>query len=329
MKAFRFGLMCVGFTIVAACTGARPAAAQVLFDTLEQKIGVPKGNAVQGNSLDIKITVMVNGKPVDKTVNVIGITAWVPTLRGQKETLAAFNERRTKERTAASQKKAEVIAEAINTAFDKEFKILGDKAAAGTYAQKDPLTLVDGLWGLYTIPSVPNGADKDGRYTWLKDPTKQTGPGNGPRYIPQNAPSGGSRGSMGFSRETDPFVATGIDPSGEPSLIQFGLEGVYVAQITPTSGMLDEDVLRALEKQLDDHGIPATYDPSHFELFLDNPIPDGQGLAWGNSDTGLDFFFNFNGIGPISVVPESSSAALCMIGFVGMLASRRRDSTGR
>jgi len=111
-------------------------------------------------------------------------------------------------------------------------------------------------------------------------------------------------GSLGGDGTT---VATGLDPLGDSSVIQIGLldpqlnivGGDHLASVSPEAGMTEDDVLSALDLQLDAMGIPATFDVFSHELTLDNPVPEGDFLIWTTTDTGLNLSADFGVVVPV------------------------------
>src|SRR6266436_9722912 len=65
--------------------------------------------------------------------------------------------------------------------------------------------------------------------------------------------------SATFGEVIIPSVSTGVDPDGQPSYVEIGVDGL-VARLIVGMGLTDEDVLEALEVQLDQIGLPATFD---------------------------------------------------------------------
>ena len=57
------------------------------------------------------------------------------------------------------------------------------------------------------------------------------------------------------------------------------------------------------------------------ELFLNTPLLDGQALAWGSTDTGLEFQVSIAGLS----VPEPASVTLLLLGLLILLATTYVD----
>src|SRR5262249_15575652 len=276
------------------------------------------------------VTIMVDGKPVTKEVTIKGIKPYVEPRKGVNETIKDWNKRRVQAMSDASKAKAELIVEAINKEFEKEFEKRGDKAKLDE-PKKTPLraysneVLEPSVVSLpFVKPPDPKNVGKDKQPFYrreehpillVKDPLGEGGDGG--TFVPR---SPGGLGFQGFFGPADPnvsSVATGFDSYGMPSVVRFGLEDTYVAEVTPTPGMTYDEILRALESLLDDHQIPASYDSILGELSLDSPIANGRWLSWGNTDATLEFF---TGIGGVESDPVPEPATLGMLG-VGLLTA--------
>jgi hypothetical protein len=127
--------------------------------------------------------------------------------------------------------------------------------------------------------------------------------GNGGRFIKPPGQSPGQRGSLDRITPGIATVSTGVNPHGYPSEVDFGVVGTYVAQVDPTAGMTDVQVLQQLANLLDANGINATYDPSLVDLSFD--VPADATIDWGDTDTGLGFTFSQEGLA--SPVPEPAT----------------------
>jgi hypothetical protein len=293
---------------------------------LEQQCGVPLGTGV----VTFEVTLMLKGKAVTKTVTIPkgDIVAFVQPARMKDEKFADWVDRVAAARGEASQAKAKVFAAAINKAFG--LKAPGPVVTTGTEVKSQKFFVrnmgvsfnaeADVTLGTFIIPDVAK--DKTDIIKWTENKVIGEG-GNGTRYIPGAPPSPGARGSLDQATPGVQTVATGEDPDGNPSVVDFGLDGKYVADFMPTKGMTDVVVLKALALLLDAHGIAATYDSSDEELLLDNPFPDGEQLDWGNTDTGLVFTTVITPLG--TAIPEPALWALMAAGFglAGGLLRRR------
>ena len=96
-------------------------------------------------------------------------------------------------------------------------------------------------------------------------------------------------------------TASGVDAFGSASQILLGIDGLYVASLTPTLGESEDDILLDLILLLNENGIPATFDPALMEVSLNTPLFGDQAFFWGNDDTGLVFQTSIGG------VPEPAS----------------------
>ena len=299
---------------------ASPAAAQVQSDSFEERLYFPTGDASVAKPLRLSIDIVVQGKVVTKTFDVTTIKKWQPPARAQGESASDYLKDLTKAAAAASLAKAMEIQKAINTNFAAEFKQLGQMATLDTYSQTfayknlntqdairkstkfDMLTQAADL-SMVVIPGVR--LSKDLR---VDRPVRETDFGTGEnggigRY------RGGGTSTQGFMGEPVPGVpsfATGFDALGNGSLVSLGIEGLFIASLTPTSGESADDVLRGLTLALDENGIPATFDPILAEVSLNTPLLGNRGFFWGNDDPGLVFTISFGG----GAVPEPASLLL-------------------
>jgi hypothetical protein len=137
------------------------------------------------------------------------------------------------------------------------------------------------------------------------------------------------QGSLNGSGSNSGLVSTGLDASGNQSIIGFGFVDedtptptYYIASMAPPSGLADADVLADLSGLFDaDYsadGYTATYNSSTDSLSIDQTLPPEDTLWDSDSDTGLDFTTQM-----ISV-PEPTSASLLAIGGAALLTRRRR-----
>jgi len=299
-----------------------PAAAQVQSDAFEERLYFPTADASVAKPLRLSIDIVVQGKVVTKTFDVTTIKKWQPPPRPPGTSAADFLKDLTKAATAASLAKAMEIQKAINTNFVAEFKQLGQMATLDTYSQTfayknlntqdairkstkfDMLTQAADL-SLVVIPGVRLSTDLK-----VDRPVRETDFGTGEnggigRY------RGGGTGAQGFMGGV-PSFATGFDALGNGSLVSLGIEGLFIASLTPTPGESADDVLRGLTFELDENGIPATFDPLLAEVSLNTPLLGDQGFFWGNDDPGLVFTISFGG----GAVPEPASLLLLGSGLM-------------
>ncbi|HBR15684.1 MAG TPA: hypothetical protein DD723_09155 [Candidatus Omnitrophica bacterium] len=312
MKLFLLGGIAVCLMLVSA-----PASAQL--GTFEGPVWVPLENSSKEKPLELQITITVNNRPVTRNVKVETIQKWVRTPRGANETIQEWHERKTRERSLASQAKAREIATAINTSFAAEFQQLGVQATTESYSRPDPETALIGTFGMFIVPSVSRAQGQPWRV--VRDSTGEVGSNGGRFRQGVTQPSNGSRGSMSMGRGLldNPFAAEGFDPLGDPSIVQFGIEEFYVAMYMPGAGMMDEDIFESLESLLDANGLNATYDPALLTLFLDDPVGDGKTFIWGWSDLGLNNQITLDG-----VVPEPGTLGLLSSGLLWAWTARAR-----
>ena len=296
-------------------------------DTYQQGVGVPTGSSTADKPLKIKYTIMVNGKPVTKTVEVAGIKKWQYTKRGANETIKQWHDRLAGERAAATVEKSKLIVDAINAKFANEFAALGQTAAAATYSQKDrdyPDSPAQ-TWGRVDWPSgQPTKTDVPAVAYQPPDPTKQP-LGGGLQRIPGSPGSSmGMSGSMGRGSGFPTSFASGLDGNGQPSYVDAGYVNGFFATVYPSEGRSDDLVLADLASQLNANGIKASYDTTLVRLTLTDPVPDGVAFGFGNTDQGLDFEFVYQSL---AAVPEPGAPWMLGAGLLlGLMARARRKS---
>lgn len=112
-------------------------------------------------------------------------------------------------------------------------------------------------------------------------------------------------------------VATGLGPEGEPSLVQFGVEGVYIASLNPSLGATPLSVLAQLSNELAANGIVNSFDAIEQSLTIEALYDsDVYSIFWTSTDIGLPFS------GGVFAVPEPASWLLLTAG-VFVLARRQ------
>lgn len=306
---------------------AKPPPAPVIGSYDFSPIGAPRSTG----KMQIKVTIVVNGKPVTKTVTIpSGDIKPYPAsgICNPKDTDAVCAQKIADARGMASQAKAAVIAAAINTAFAKEFKQLGESVTVGNTivtktiaARGTKFPNIMATYGALVIPGVPMNQNP---LKFIENGVMGEG-GNAGRFIPPPGRSPGSRGSLERTIPGVQTVATGENAHGYPSEVDFGLVGTYVAEVTPTPGMTDAQVLQELAGLLDDNGVPATYDASTVDLSIN--IPDNVFLDWGNTDTGLNFTMSTKGLAPALPEPASWTVigmACGGLGLISLLGRRKK-----
>jgi hypothetical protein len=303
-----------GLDLTAAVAAAAAVPANGSWEL--KPIGAPRGTGV----LKMEITIVVNGNKVTKPVTIPkgDIVAYVRPDRMAGEKDKDYAARIADALGEASQAKSKVIADAINAAFKDEFQKLGETAGTGLTAVNkkirppDRVTDYDttAFYGTVIIPGVSKELGNPVKFT---DGKILGEAGNGGSYIRPAGPSPGARGSLERATPGIATVSTGVDPYGDPSFVDFGLVGIYVASFTPSPGMTDEDVLSTLAMMLNQNKVSATFDSSSDTLFLNGAIPDGTVLDWGSTDTGLEFTMSMEGLNP-ATVPEPSSGLLLLTG---------------
>jgi hypothetical protein len=294
-------------------------------------IGVP----LSTGKMVFDMTITVNGKAVTKTVTIPSgdIVALVPAVCPAGTAEAKCLQMKADAISAASQAKAKVIADAINEAFKKEFKQLGMKATVGVTPKNIKVSYMglrlpvdDVPFGTVTIPAV---TEKQGDpFKWTSNGVLGEGGDGGKFNPPANGKSPGSKTSLNQANPNKITVAQGENPDGRPSTVEFGLQGGYIARVHPTDGETDIQVLEQLQTLLDNNGEAATFDPTTDSLSLNQVIPDGQTVIFGNTDVGLNFTFEEYDLS----IPEPGVWAMMLLGFGGVgamlrIARRRADLT--
>jgi hypothetical protein len=110
---------------------------------------------------------------------------------------------------------------------------------------------------------------------------------------------------------------TDEDASGVASVVTVGIEGQYVATVSPSPGDSLLDVLNELAIELSDHSIPATVDPTDDVLTITQSFPGDENFDFGSTDTGISFFADY------MEVPEPALGGLYAGFAIALLALRR------
>lgn len=111
--------------------------------------------------------------------------------------------------------------------------------------------------------------------------------------------------------------ATGFDALGQSAVVRMGIEGNYVAELTPTLGETPSSLMSRLASDLSSHGLGATFDSSGGFVRFDRMLSAGETFEFGNTDSGFNSWAESNGL-----VPSPGALALAACG--GLLCARRR-----
>ncbi|HEV2365621.1 MAG TPA: PEPxxWA-CTERM sorting domain-containing protein [Caulobacteraceae bacterium] len=312
---------------VALCLGAAapsliPVRAHAETVDWEAAVGVPRGSATKQSPWVFTLTLppaVAGGKPTFEKITIDDLPA---IMAG--ETLSQ-----------ASARKAKTVADAINAklgagratiAVKKVDVITGwtpVRDRFGRIIRFDPVTTQMEqsfltVTGLFTEPAQ-RGRAAIPAFKQKTNPTREFGDGG--RLMPGlPPPSPGYSGSMGGLG----FDATGMDGQGNPSFVDFGLDGIYVAGVEPTAGEPDYLVLDFLAHELRGHGVPAAFEFGADTLSL-RGVPSSEQIDFANTDTGLDFRVAFSA----SAIPEPATWASLILGggLAGAALRRRRRAT--
>lgn len=309
---------------VASGANAAPAPAQPVVGSYEvSPIGAPTGTG----KVQIQVTIVVKGKPVTKTVTIpkgdikpYSLTGACTGINNAKDCAQAIADRMAD----ASQAKAKVYADAINAAFKNEFMALGEMASVGnkvvTKTIKTSYGNVPDVSATYGALVIPGVSMNQNPIKWIENGVTGEG-GNAGRFIPPPGKSPGGRGSLERTTPGMETVSTGTDAQGNPSEVDFGLVGTYVAEVDPYEGETDAQVLMQLAMDLNDHDVAATYDSSDVSLTVN--VPDNTFLDWGYTDTGLDFTMSMEGLAPPIPAPPGWALLAVGLGVLGLYRGRR------
>lgn len=333
LPEFRHGLLTLlGVAILAFAAAPRPAAgappppAGKNVDMKDAPVGVPQGSATKAKPWVIDFTtppVVAGGAPVTQTVTVDDLKARMPgesleaASKRKADTLAAaVNGVLGAGRAAVTQKNVTVIV-SYKPVFDKKGKFVRWDPVTATFKQSF-LTVT----GLYTVPDTP-GKKGSGTPAFVQKTNPTLEYGDGASLVPGVPPTPGSTspGTTG-SMSGKLSMATGLDPLGEQSFVDFGIDGLHVAGVLPVAGESDFDILQLLAADLNHNGVQASFDSSLDTLFILAPFLPDQTIIWSNTDTGLDFQVAIG-----LSVPEPAAWALMILGF-GLLGARLRQRRG-
>lgn len=290
-----------------ACSSAMLVApyaqAQIIEVNVPNPIPGPQGSATAKDPIILKYTQEVfDGKVTKLETKTVTITDLPRRFPGETD--------------------AQAIDRKIKTMVKEINAVLGPgRAKAEPYAPdpKKPKITVPG----FKVSGLASGKDAKGKVvvpaTLVKDPTIQAG--NGGRVIQG---SGGKLALGGILENSDhvDYAATGLDPDGAPSIVQFGIDGVYVADLNPSAGATDLSVLAALSADLSAHGVLNTFDASARSLTL-TPAYDSElfSVYWTSTDPGLPFSGSVFAV----PVPEPESWVMMLAGLASFCAWRQRS----
>lgn len=128
------------------------------------------------------------------------------------------------------------------------------------------------------------------------------------------------------SSQIYPNVDVGIPictPGDTQSFFEVSVESLtntsYQSVLYPFFGQTDADILQQIADDLTNHGIAALFDAATNTLSLVNPLPDGDTMDFGWTDTSLGFEVALD-----STVPEPGTLALLGLGLAALAYSRRK-----
>mgnify|MGYP002784432659 CR=1 FL=1 len=284
---------------------------QIFEGHFSTPIPVPRGSATEKEPLELRYNTFVKGKAVPRTVTITDLPK-----KQASETNAQAMER-----------KAKTIADAINKELGAGHAAVlpMEEAVPKNFKGK----IVKGQpW--VRIYHLALGTDAKGVPLWQavvpKDPTRQAGNGG------YGAIGSGGKLSMGGVIRNGDLVdltATGFDPDGERSIVEFGVDGFYVSTIMPEPGASDLSILAMLSEDLSRNGVRNSFDSIARSVTIEAAYDaDEFTIYWTSTDVGLPFGAEVFSV-PVPV-PEPATYVMVCVGLgVLMARTHRRRSPKR